>query len=312
VFGVWLGHVYHWHLVTAAMVMTMLDTLPDGHPVRQMLAPQSGFLIPFDDVLLTLWSQVAPPTSLSTGTELLALADGYAEGRSFFDDDPHPTLARFGLPERDYTHRLPWDRYPVVRRLLAVWDLAAAYVRSCVNATYRSDAQVAADQPLQAWIAAASASAGGNVRGLPAMTGRAALIGVLTSLIHRITIHGVSRLSSTSNPALTFVANFPHCLQRTDIPEAHRPLDTGTLLTYLPNTHTIGQALSFYFTFTFSTPYEPFIPLGGAGAELFFGGGPADPRNRALIALRRGLAAFIEDYQPGAPQLFQWPRNIET
>ena len=32
VYGIWLGHVYQWHLVTAAMLMTMFQTLPAGNP----------------------------------------------------------------------------------------------------------------------------------------------------------------------------------------------------------------------------------------------------------------------------------------
>ena len=144
------------------------------------------------------------------------------------------------------------------------------------------------------------------------MNGRAALTAVLTSLLYRVTVHGISRLNSTANPALTFAANFPHCLQRTDIPRPRARLTTRTLLTYLPNTETIGEAVNFYFTFVFSTPYEAFIPLGGVDTELFFPGGARDRRNRALIELRNELAAFINAYQPGQPQRFQWPRNIET
>jgi hypothetical protein len=280
--------------------------------VRQLLAPQAKYAIGFDQVLLDLWSDIAPPTSLATGPQFLALCDEYAAGRSFFDDDPKTTLAALRLRERDFTAKLPWDRYPVVQHLLAVWSMVEAYVESYVGVAYGSDAAVAGDTALAAWIATSAAPDGGNIRGLPAMRGRAALISVLTSLLYRVTVHGISRLASTSNPALTFVANFPHCLQRTDIPDPHTPLDTRTLLTYLPNTRTIGEALSFYFTFTFSTPYEPIIPLDGAGADLFFSGGPTDPRNQALITLRKGLATFMDGYQPDAPQHFQWPRNIET
>jgi hypothetical protein len=312
VFGIWLGHVYHWHLVTAAMQMTMFNTLPTGHPVYQLLAPQSKYAIAFDDVLLSLWADIAPPTSIATSAEFLQLADDYGAGRSFFDDDPKVTLAQLGLREADFTGKTPWDRYPVVQHLLTMWDLVETYVTSYVRATYGSDASVAADGSLQTWIATSAATDGGNIRGLPEMDSRAALVGVLTSLLYRVTVHGISRLSATSNPALTFVANFPQCLQRTDIPDPRARLDTKTLLTYLPNTGTIGEALSFYFTFVFSTPYEPAIPLGGVGTDLFFPGGPDDARNRALITLRKGLAAFMHDYQPDAPQLFQWPRNIET
>jgi hypothetical protein len=144
------------------------------------------------------------------------------------------------------------------------------------------------------------------------MDSRDALRRTLTSHVYRITAHGISRLNSTSNPALTFVANYPHCLQRTDMPSPRAAISTKTLLSYLPKTDTIGQSLNFYFIFAFSPPYESFIPLGGVDSELFFPGGSADPRNQALIRLRNGLAAFIKDYQPGMPQRFQWPRNIET
>src|SRR5262249_12534035 len=207
-----------------------------------------------------------------------------------------------------------WDQYPVVQRLLAVWDLVESYVAAFVDATYRSDGAVAADGSLRAWIATASSSdpsAGGNIRGLPQMESRAALARVLTSLIYRITIHGISNLNSTVNPAATFVANFPHCLQRTDIPNPRARIDPKTLLGYLPTTDTISNAVNFFFTFPFSTPIEPFIPLGGVASDLFFRGGPGEKRNRALIDLRRGLAAFIDDYQPRMPQRFQWPLNVE-
>ena len=287
VFGIWLGHVYHWHIVTAAMQMTMLNTLPASHPVYQLLAPQSKYLIPFDDVLLALWPRIAPPTSVATADQFLSLANDYADGRSFFEDDPRTTLKNLGLRQSDFTRATAWDQYPLVGQLLAVWDLVATYVRSCVRATYGSDAAVAGDRQLQAWIAASSAPTVGNVRGLPRMTSRSALERVLTSLLYRVTVHGVARLTSSSNPALTFVANFPHCLQRAGIPEPGARISARTLLTYLPNTQTISAAVSFYFTFAFSTPYEPFIPLGGR-------------RHEPVLPKRSPGAA-----QPGADRLAQ-------
>jgi hypothetical protein len=121
-------------------------------------------------------------------------------------------------------------------------------------------------------VDASSPSGDGNIEGLPEMKSRAALQRVLTSFLYRVTAHGISRLTSTANPALTFTANFPHCLQRTDIPKPSARIDTKTLLTYLPNAETIGEAVNFYFIFVFSPPYEPFIPLDGADTNLFFPG----------------------------------------
>ncbi|HEY2076841.1 MAG TPA: hypothetical protein VGH53_10935, partial [Streptosporangiaceae bacterium] len=186
-FGIWLGHVYHWHIVTAAMQMTMLNTLPTTHPVYKLLAPQSKYAIPFDDVLLKLWSAVAPPTSLVTADDFLALINNFAAGRSYFDDDPKTTLTKLGLRQGDFTRTTAWDQYPVVQRLLSIWDLVVPYVDTFVATTYRSDAAVAGDRSLQTWIAtagSANAVSGGNVRGLPRVSSRAALRKVLTSLLY--------------------------------------------------------------------------------------------------------------------------------
>ncbi|MEM7357391.1 MAG: hypothetical protein AAF657_41640, partial [Acidobacteriota bacterium] len=64
VYGIWFGHVYHWHIVTAAMQMTMVCEMSEDNPVRTLLDPQSNYLIPFDDVLVFLWRFIAPPTSV--------------------------------------------------------------------------------------------------------------------------------------------------------------------------------------------------------------------------------------------------------
>jgi hypothetical protein len=313
VFGIWLGHVYHWHLVTTAMQMTALNKLPPGHLVRQLLAPQSKYAIPFDDVLLLLWPYLAPPTSITSALQFLDLMNNYGSGRSYFDDDPKTTLAAQGITEADFSLKTPWDQYPVVAFLLSVWQLVETYVTSFVDATYSGDAAVAADSALQTWISTSSAGGGGNIRGLPEkMDSRAALTSVLTSLLYRITAHGVARLNAGANPALTFVANFPPCLQISEIPAPTTQIDTKQLLAYLPNTETIGEAVNFYFIFVFSPPYEPLIPLAGVEANLFFPNGVQDPRNQALIQFRSDMLKLIKRYEPETPQLFQWPLNIET
>jgi hypothetical protein len=311
VYGIWLGHVYHWHIVTAAMQMTMFESLSANNPVRKLLEPQSSYLIPFDDVLLLGWSllDVAPPTSIATAWQFLELMDLYAKGRQFFDDDPTTTLEQLGLTEADFTFQEPWDQYPIVGHLLAIWNATGRYVNTYVDQAYPTDQDVQWDQELQKWIAESGNEDGGNVRGLPAMDSKDALKRVLQSLIYRITAHGTGRLYRSSNPALTFVANFPPCLQDAAIPDPTASFDTEALLRFLPRTGAIGSMILFYFTFGFSTPYVPFVPIGGLETELFFDDAVS---NQALIELRRFIAGFIESFEPETPQIWQWPRNIET
>ncbi len=309
VYGVWLGHVYQWHIVTAAMVMTMFDNLSANHPVRKLLEPQSNYVIPFDNVLLLTWSAVVPPTSIATARQFVELMDLYAKDRAFFDDDPSTRLEQLGLAETDFTVHEPWDQYPNVGRLLAIWNATGRYVSTYVDRTYPTDQNVQRDQELQQWIADSGKEDRGNVRGLPVVDSRDALKRILHSLVYRITAHGSSRLYRVANPALTFVANFPPCLQDATIPDPTVGFDTKALLRFLPRTGSIGSMLHFYFTFWASTPYVPFVPIGGVERELFFDDAVS---NQALIELRRFIVGFIESFEPETPQIWQWERNIET
>jgi hypothetical protein len=310
VFGIWLGHVYQWHLVTAAMFMTMFENLSPKNPVYRLLEPQSSFVVPFDDLLLLGWDALPgiPPTSLATAPQLLELIDRYAEGRGFFDDDPTTTLERQGLSEADFSVDEPWDQFPMARDLLQIWDATGRYVDTYVDTAYASDADVARDEEVQRWIAASGPDGDGNLRGLPEMDSKHALRRVLHSLVYRIMAHGGSRLYRSANPALTFVANFPPVLQDAKIPRPDAAFDTAALHRYLPNTGSIGSMVYFYFTFWASPPYVPFVPPEGEETDLFF---DDDASNRALIELRRFIAAYVERVSPDVPQVWQWERHIE-
>lgn len=314
VYGIWLGHVYQWHIVTAAMQMTMRNTLPRLHPVRELVSPQSDFLVGFDDILLLVWRQIAPSTSVATPFQFLQLINTYANRRPFAADNPKQALADLGLEEADFTVNLPWDQFPIVAYYLEIWDAVETYVTSVVDASYKWDRDVENDRDVQSWMDQSGKGSEGNVHGLPEVNSKAALAEVLSSLIYRVTVHGVSRLTNTANPAMAFVPNFPACLQSATIPPPTAEFDAATLLSYLPRTGTIGQMVLFYFTFAFSSPYIPFLPPRGLDDDLFFDGGLRSPKNQALIRLREKIQAFIAKYQQGTqnPQFQQWPLNIET
>ncbi len=261
VYGIWLGHVYHWHIPAAAMQMTMYNTLPEEHALYRLLEPQSKYLIEFDTLLLLLWENIAPPTPITTARQFVHLEDAFAAGRTFFDDNPPQTLERLGISAADFSHEGPWDRYRFVGHLLRIWEITGTYVDSVVSALYPSDAAVVEDRALQNWMSESADPHEGNIRGLPEMNSREALRAVLHSHLYRITAHGSSRLLDAANPGLTFVGNFPPCLERSDIPEPQSEMSTRELLTYLPKTGSIGEYLTFFYIFSFS------VPIRTAGAS---------------------------------------------
>jgi hypothetical protein len=329
VWGIWLGHVYHLHLVTAAMQMTMYNHLPADHRLRPLLEPQSQFLIDFDFLLLTtLFGKISPPTPVSGPMALLTLADRFAENRTFFDDDPHTELKNRGLEAKDFKAKKDWDQYPLVGWLLDIWKITHEFVKSVVEDIYKTDGDVANDPGLKAWMDASGDPSQGNLRGLPDVKTRDELTKVLTSLLYRVTVHGGGTLVPSVNPTLGFVANFPPCFQSADIPEPGTPVTD--LLARLPHTGTIGGMTTFFYTFVYSAPYVPLIPSGGIKTDPYFP--PSQNQcNVALFKYRQDIHDFVDTYvkdwneavawfrgkPPGSPpsyaegQYEQWPLSIE-
>ena len=93
-----------------------------------------------------------------------------------------------------------------------------------------------------------------------------------------------------------------------------------SLAQVLPNTGTIGELIAFLFTFVYSPPYKPFIPLDGIREDLPFVRPPAVAEicNEALVRYRLDLQNFIvlwaaDSKVPGPPaQINQWELSIET
>ena len=191
VWGIWLGHVYHLHIATAAMQMTMYNHLPAGHRLRPLLEPQSQHLIDFDFVLLTtLFQKISPPTPVSGPLALVKLLDQFAANRTFLGDDPHAELKARGLEKADFTESKDWDRYPLVGWLLDVWNITHDFVKAVVDVIYKTDGEVKNDKDLQAWMDASGDPSQGNLRGLPEVETRDDLTKVLTSLLYRVNAHG--------------------------------------------------------------------------------------------------------------------------
>ncbi len=314
VYGIWLGHVYTLHIVTAAMQMSTINVLPKTNIVYQLIAPQSNYTIPFDLVLMLGWPNLSPPTSISDSGKFLSLCNKFSATHDFFSTDPDSMLANMNLDPADFTDPAidggkQWNLYPNVQVVKKVWAMVASYVGAVVDAGYASDAAVAADTDLANWIQYASTT--GNVAGLPAMKSKQALKDVVTSVLYRITFHGMGRLRSVGTPEPPFATNYPPCLQKTNIPDPTAPLLTNELLKYLPNTGTLGKLVSFYYIFAYNAPYVPVVPEKGPDAELFFDNAKFPAANQALIGFRKEIESFIKWLQPDWVQTGQWPRNIE-
>ncbi len=310
VYGIWLGHVYHWHIVTAAVIKGMTGNLKSNHRLSMLLGPQSNSLLQFNEILLLTWGFIAPPTSFTKYESFLDLLEKFSLGRQFYDDDPTTALRQQNILREDFTSASDWDKYPIAGYLLEIYEMCQEYVDEVVEASYPNNNAVVADKALGRWLSEVRDKRAGNIKGLPTPRNKTALKRFLTSMVYRLTAHGCSRLRTSLSPTLSYISNFPVCLQNHRIP---RPGDQNIdLLDYLPRTGTIGLMTRFYDLFIYSDPYESFIPAGGVNQDLYFGSNATDRRNLALINFRQRLIRFMDRLQPVPVQHGQWPRCIET
>jgi Lipoxygenase len=331
VWGIWLGHVYHLHIVTAAMQMTMYNHLPPDHRLLPLLEPQSQFLIDFDYVLATaLFGKISPPTPISGPPALLKLLDTFAKKYAFLGDDPKAQLTSRGLDKADFSKDAEWDRYPLVGWLLEIWNITHEYVKAVVDVVYTNNGEVKGDTDLKAWMDACGDPLQSNLKSFPVVKTRDELTYVLTSLLYRVNVHGGGTLTPSVFPGLGFVANFPPCLQSAVIPEPGTSVNPAELLPFLPNTGTCGGMTTFFYTFVFSQPYVPLIPTTGINTDPFFP--PSlNQCNTALFKFRTDIEGFVDTYvkdwneavarfsgKPAGPvplyatNLYgQWAQNIE-
>ena len=322
-YGIWLGHVYHWHSIPAAMQRTLQEQIKDKkHPIQMLLGLRSQHLVRFNGALLDgYFATIAPPTSIVKQIDLLKLLDNFAKGRMYSDDDPNNQLDWNGIEAKDFSSKptAPWDLFPAARNLTHIWDLCQDFVRAFMGKYYPTDDTVRKDDALQKWMKASADSKQGNIHGLPPMDKKKALNDVLVSYIYRITAHGVSRLPRTADPWLTFVANFPPCLQREDLPSPDAALSTSELLKYLPNLRTIAEICQFYFIFVFAGPFQPLLAAGDK-RDLYFP--TKDGLDTPTITYQDRIIEFAVEFDkantpPGYPPSVrenlrkQWERSIE-
>lgn len=312
VWGIYLGHLYSWHLVPAAMLMEFLNNIPAGHPLYPLIEPQSKYVMQFDLIFALTSELILPFTSIANTEQFYQLVDRYAADYGFFDDDPRTRLAAQGIEEPDFSVHEPWDQYPLAGFILKNWEATADYVNVVVDVAYPIDLSVFADAALQSWMTAARDPWRGNIDGIPNVFTKDALKSVLTNLLHRITVHGASRLGPVSNPGLAFVPNSPPTLHTATLPDPASEVDQSALLAALPKTGVIGDTLNFYYIFWYSEPYESFVPPGGILARLPFPGGLLDLRNLALVGYRLEVIEQIESFESATSLIRQWPLSVET
>ncbi|NMO21057.1 lipoxygenase [Pyxidicoccus fallax] len=237
--GAWhemISHLGLTHLLLEAFTLATARQLPPEHPLQVLLAPHFEGTLAINNAAVE--SLVAPkgfvdrllPGSIEASTGLAV----QAVERFRFNQELFPrSLANRGVAD---AQALP--DYPYRDDGLLIWDCMHRWVEDYLALYYGSDADVAADYELQAWLGELASPTGGRLQDIGengAIRTRAYLADMVTMVIftasaqHAVVNFPQSYIMSYT-PSLPLAAYAP----LPGAPLAAQPANTAALLAYMP------------------------------------------------------------------------------
>jgi Lipoxygenase len=186
-----IEHLLHGHLIVEVFDVAMHRTLPDAHPINQLLSPHLEYTMAVNESARTKMLAPGGPIDRTMAVGAMGafelLGRGWWEHWDFTRHDIPKDLAARGVDDAEALPNYPWRD-----DALRMWTIIERYVTGMVENFYATDQDVLDDWELQAFHAEIRGGMGGNVRGLPGgdegFTGRTVLIEMLTRLIHAASV----------------------------------------------------------------------------------------------------------------------------
>ena len=231
-----IEHLLHGHLIVEVFDVAMNRTLPQAHPVHQMLAPHFEFTMAVNTSART--KMLAPDGPIDKTMAIGAkgafelLARGWWEHWDFAHHNVPADLAARGVADASALPHYHWRD-----DALELWAVVGRYAAAMVDHFYPDDAAVRDDPELQAFHAELRSERGGSVRGLPGgeagFADRATLTETLTRLIYAASA-GHAAGNNGQYDYYGFIPNTPGALYAPPPIDTTDPWDEGRLVAALP------------------------------------------------------------------------------
>lgn len=199
-----IAHLGRTHMVMEAVSLATRRQLSARHPLCVLLTPHFEYTNPINHSAATNLIVAGGVIDRCFGAEIgdtAAVVRAGLDGFSLMDASPHVDLAARGLDDRTVIHEHPYrdDALPV-------YDAIRAFVARYVALYYASDADVAADRELAAFVVELGAEDGGRVRGVPLPTTIDALVTLVANVIWTASGQHAA-VNFTQFPYMSFAAN---------------------------------------------------------------------------------------------------------
>lgn len=217
---IYIGHVYHQHVIQSAATYALYNSIDPGVPFGQSSDPirilADSYFHPYFLGLFNVGLYVGaypPPIHalidndagpLPTVYEFYATAGPLPGNNSLYETTIEQLLVRSGLSVSKFTSPggQPWDLYPSARYHLDIKNITNNFAGSFVNLTYPSDAAVASNANVQRFVQQMIDPMGGNLVKISAdnqIKTRKQLADLLSHLLSLTVVHiGASTLDFTA------------------------------------------------------------------------------------------------------------------
>jgi arachidonate 15-lipoxygenase len=280
--GNWQGIVAHFalcHQVMESVILAAHRQLSDEHPLFVLLAPH------FDNTMIT--NDIAMSGLVGPGGYMerlqsptldasLALATRQIDAFRLGDSAPRKDFAARGCDDLGAL-----GDYPARDDGLLVWDATFPWIDGYVRLYYASDADVAADVELAAWVDEMGSRDGGRLNGLA----RPATVAQLVDLIAQIVFRCTAYHASINYPSFDLFGYTPNMQAA-----GFAPGPTGTAADTEDARNAMLPPYEAAFD-GFTLFYEITLQLNRIGEYPRF----ADDRVQPLLAAYQGRLAEVED-----------------
>lgn len=176
-----ITHLGRTHLTVEPFIVAANRQFGPNHPLNVLLQPHFGGTLAINHLArLKLISPDGVVDRLLGGkiSSTLGLAAWGVQGHAFIDYLPPAAFKARGVDNLD---TLP--SYAYRDDALLHWSAIREWVATYVQLFYRSDAEVAADEEVAAWLTEVSAATGGRLNGVPVTRSLAELVDVVALVI---------------------------------------------------------------------------------------------------------------------------------
>jgi hypothetical protein len=323
---IWNGHVFNLHIFNVAATLALYNKVDPSNapyhstaPVRQVLDfwADPTYVSNFHSFLFSSGYLGGPGTAAGV-PDLLNLWQRWSaaqgpSGATWANNMMRAQLAASGLSElrfRGSGGRGAWEGLPAAAFHLKAREMAGAYAKAAVEASYADDAAVAADAQVQAMAAALCDPEGSNVvelqpEGGCALDTRAKLAAWMADWVSLIAAHSSAHLQDYVLRIMNMPLA-PPAMGKQEAPDPEATYGEDDYLQWVPKTRTAARQVSFFanfvatsytFAMTNMAPSQQWqkgdVPVWGDDLPLFTGSDP-EAFGTAHVAFIKAVARLYE------------------